>query len=291
MDVRELRYFAAVFTERNLTAAAQRCFISQPSISAAIASLEIELGTTLFIRHKKGAAPTAAAEQLYSVARRVIDDVDAARNLFRTKAARPTLTLGLMRTLDLPRTIALLRPLTGQAGVALRLVGVDDAADARIISKSLLDADERFVPLWVERYVAALPPSHPLTLKDRLRTSDFAGVAMIDRCHCEQSAFFKGAAQPRQTVAIAESEDWAMALVAAGVGVAIVPEGVARAHPDVAVREIEVDVKRHVGLAYSAARPPSDALQKLMSSIRGQRPVSGRVNREAANARQSKRRA
>jgi DNA-binding transcriptional LysR family regulator len=64
MDVRELRYFAAVFTERNLTAAAQRCFISQPSISAAIASLESELGTTLFIRHKKGAAPTAAAEQL-----------------------------------------------------------------------------------------------------------------------------------------------------------------------------------------------------------------------------------
>lgn len=291
MDIRELRYFAAVFTERNLTAAAQRCFISQPSISAAIASLEIELGTTLFIRHKKGAAPTAAAEQLYSVARRVIDEVDAARNLFRTKAARATLTLGLMRTLDLPRTIALLRPLTGPADVALRLVGVNDAADARIISRSLLDADERFVPLWVERYVAALPPSHPLTLKDRLRTSDFAGVAMIDRCHCEQSAFFKGAAQPRQTVAIAESEDWAMALVAAGVGVAIVPEGVARAHPDVAVREIEVDVKRHVGLACSAARPPSDALQKLMSCIREQRPVAGRANRGAANARPRKRRA
>jgi len=39
-----------------------------------------------------------------------------------------------------------LRPLTGQDDVALRLVGVDDAADARIISKSLLDADERFIP-------------------------------------------------------------------------------------------------------------------------------------------------
>ena len=289
MDIRELRYFAAVFTERNLTAAAQRCFISQPSISAAIATLEIELGTTLFIRHKKGAAPTAAAEQLYAVARRVIDEVDAARNLFRTKAARPTLTLGLMRTLDLPRTIALLRPLTGQADVALRLVGVDDAADARIISKGLLDAEEHFLPLWVERYVAALPPSHPLTLKDRLRTSDFAGVAMIDRCHCEQSAFFKSAAQTRQTVAIAESEDWAMALVAAGVGVAIVPEGVARAHADVVVREIEADVKRHVGLAYSAARPPSDALQKLISSIREQGPASGRTSHEASPRRRKRR--
>ena len=47
-----------------------------------------------------------------------------------------------------------------------------------------------------------------------------------------------------------------MALVAAGVGIAIVPEGVARANPDVAVRDIEVDVKREVGLAYSASRPP-----------------------------------
>ena len=289
MDVRELRYFAAVFAERNLTAAAQRCFISQPSISAAIASLEAELGTALFIRHKKGVAPTAAAEQLYSVARRVIDEVDAARNLFRTKAPRPSLTIGLMRTLDLPRTIALLKPLTGHADVALRLVGVNDAADARIISKSLLDTDELFLPLWVDRYVAALPPSHPLTLKDRLRTSDFAGVAMIDRCHCEQSAFFKGT-QPRQTVAIAESEDWAMALVAAGVGIAIVPEGVARGHPDVALRQIEADVKRQVGLAYSAARPPSGALQKLISGIREQRPVSGRASRAAAPTRPRNRR-
>jgi DNA-binding transcriptional LysR family regulator len=290
MDVRELRYFAAVFLERNLTQAAQRCFISQPSISTAIANLEAELGTTLFIRHKKGVAPTAAAEQLYSVARRIIDEVDAARNLFRRPAARPQLTLALMRTLDLPRTVALLKPLTGQADVALRLVGLNEVADARIISKSQLRADERFVPLWIDRYVAALPPSHPLTLKQQLRTSDFAGVAMIDRCHCEQSEFFKRSAQSRQTVAVAESEDWAMALVAAGVGVAIVPEGVARAHPDVVVREIEVDVKRQVGLAYSAARPPSDVLQKLIASVRKQRPVSGRSGREAAIARPGKRR-
>ena len=47
---------------------------------------------------------------------------------------------------------------------------------------------------------------------------------MIDRCHCEQSEFFKRTTPPRKPVAIAESEDWAMALVAAGVGVAIVPE-------------------------------------------------------------------
>jgi DNA-binding transcriptional LysR family regulator len=272
MDIRELRYFAAVFRERNLTAAARRCFISQPSISAAITNLEAELGTTLFIRHKKGVAPTASAEQFHAVARRIIDDTDAARNLFRKPSERQALTLGLMRTLDMPRTIALLKPLTANSDVALRLVGANDAADARIISKNMIDADEHFVPLWVDRYVAALPPSHPLTLKERLRISDFAGVAMIDRCHCEQSEFFRPAAPSREPTAIAESEDWAMALVAAGVGVAIVPEGVARACPDVVVREIEVEVKRQVGLAYSSARAPSDVLKNFIAKLQKQRP-------------------
>jgi len=281
MDIRELRYFAAVFRERNLTAAARRCFISQPSISAAITNLETELGTTLFIRHKKGVAPTASAEQFHSVARRIIDEADAARNLFRKPSTRQALTLGLMRTLDMPRTIALLKPLTGASDIALRLVGVNEAADARIISRSMIDADEHFVPLWVDRYVAALPPSHPLTLKDRLRTSDFAGVAMIDRCHCEQSEFFGRTAQSRESVAIAESEDWAMALVAAGVGIAIVPEGVARAHPDVVVREIEVEVKRQVGLAYSAARPPSDVLKNFIAKLGKQRPKPNRAKQAA----------
>jgi DNA-binding transcriptional LysR family regulator len=275
LTLRQLQYAIAAARHGSLTAAAEALHISQPSISTAITHLEAELGTTLFIRHKKGVAPTASAEQFYAAARRIIDDTDAARNLFRKPSTRHALTLGLMRTLDQPRTIALLKPLTGNSDIALRLVGIKEAADARIISKNIIGADEHFIPLWTERYVAALPPSHPLTLKERLRTSDFAGVSMIDRCHCEQSAFFGRAASRHQPAAIAESEDWAMALVAAGVGIAIVPEGVARAHPDVVVRDIEVDVNRQVGLAYSAARPPSHALQNFIAKLGRPRPKAG----------------
>ena len=276
MDIRELRYFAAVFRERNLTAAARRCFISQPSISAAITNLEVELGTALFIRHKKGMAPTEAAERFHAVARRIIDEADAAKNLFRKPPSHESLTLGLMRTLDVARTIALLKPLTAQSNIALRLVGANETADARIISKTMVRPDEHFVPLWRERYVAALPPSHPLTLKERLRNSDFKGVAMIDRCHCEQNALFGRQTTPRRPAAIAESEDWAMALVAAGVGVAIVPEGVAQANPDVAVREIEVRVEREVGLAYGTKRPPSEALRDFIAKLPKRRPTTAR---------------
>jgi LysR family hydrogen peroxide-inducible transcriptional activator len=290
MDIRELRYFAAVYRERNLTAAARTCFVSQPSISTAITNLEAELGTTLFIRHKKGVAPTASAEQFHALARRIIDEADAARSLFRKPSTRTNLTLGLMRTLDVPRTIALLKPLTARSDIALRLVGHDERADARIISKSMLGDDEHFVPLWTERYVAALPPSHSLTLKERLRAADLADAPMIDRCHCEQSEFFGRAAQRRPSAAIAQSEDWAMALVAAGIGIAIVPEGVAKGHPDVAIREIEVKIRREVGLAYRASAPLADALKDFVGKLQGRRAKSQRAQNPLLKRNKSDRR-
>jgi hypothetical protein len=46
---------------------------------------------------------------------------------------------------------------------------------------------------------------------------------------------------------------------------------------DVAVREIDVDVKREVGLAYSPARPPSETLQSFIAKLQSQRPKAGRV--------------
>lgn len=76
-----------------------------------------------------------------------------------------------------------------------------------------------------------------------------------------------------------------MALVAAGVGVAIVPEGVARANPDVVVREIEVDVKRQVGLAYGSAQPPSNALQEFIAKLEKHGSTGGRARRAAKNRR------
>ena len=161
--------------------------------------------------------------------------------------------------------------LTARSDIALRLVGSDEHADVRIISKTMLRKDEHFVPLWSERYVAALPPSHPLTLKEKLRAAYLADAPLIDRCHCERSEFFGRTAQKRQTAAIAQSEDWAMALVAAGVGIAIVPEGVAKGHPDIAIREIEVKVRRDVGLAYRASVPLADALKEFVAKLQKQR--------------------
>ena len=81
-----------------------------------------------------------------------------------------------------------------------------------------------------------------------------------------------------------------MALVAAGVGIAIVPEGVAKGHPDVAIREIEVKVRREVGLAYHASVPLADALKDFVGKLQGRRGKSQRAKHRVPGRNKSSRR-
>ena len=64
VDLRLLRFFIAIFEENNITSAANRCFVSQPSLSAGLKQLEEELGGQLFERSKKGVKPLDSAHYL-----------------------------------------------------------------------------------------------------------------------------------------------------------------------------------------------------------------------------------
>lgn len=81
-----------------------------------------------------------------------------------------------------------------------------------------------------------------------------------------------------------------MALVAAGIGIAIVPEGVAKGHPDVAIREIEVKIRREVGLAYRASVPLADALKDFVGKLQGRRATSQRAQNSLLKRNKSGRR-
>lgn len=281
MDVRELRYFIAVYEEQSVTSAARRCYVSQPSISEAIASLERELDTQLFVRHRKGAMPTSAAEQLVTVARRIVDETDSVRRMFREPKKVSTVTIGLMNSLDVARTMAVLRPLAESADVRMRLVGAEDRCDARIISKTLRTKGEGFVRLWSEHYAVALPSAHPLALKKRLLAADLRGQPFVDRCHCENGALFQRLGGEVETVAVAASEEWAVGLVALGVGMAVLPEGVVQGRPGVTVRRVaDVKVAREVGLAYGATAAPVPELKAFIDRLR--RRWSGKSRGERA---------
>ncbi|MBV7515935.1 LysR family transcriptional regulator, partial [Pseudomonas sp. PDM25] len=91
MDIRHLKAFLAVFEERNITSAAQRLFISQPTLSVTIKQLEQELGATLFIRQPRGVEVTEEARVLYPQARRMVADAMALSRLFRAGESRALL--------------------------------------------------------------------------------------------------------------------------------------------------------------------------------------------------------
>ena len=267
MELRELRYFLAVYETGSVTAAARRCFISQPSISAAVAALERELGATLFVRHRKGVTATAAAEALYVRARRVVDDALSLKTLFETPAAAEV-TLGLMRSLDIARVGPLLRPLTEPGDVRLFLVDADQPCDARIVSRAMIDETEAFAPLWSEGYVLALPARHPLRLKPQLALADLDGLPLVGRCNCENANQTADLGFKPQIVAVATTEEWALALVEADLGATVLPEGVVPKDARVATRPLaDLGLRREVGVAYRQADANSPAVTRVLDAV------------------------
>jgi DNA-binding transcriptional LysR family regulator len=81
MELHQLRYVVAVAEEGSFTAAAQRELVAQPAVSAAVRSLERELGVQLFRRGRSGAQPTEAGVAVLAHARAALAAVAAARDV------------------------------------------------------------------------------------------------------------------------------------------------------------------------------------------------------------------
>ena len=81
MTLSELRYIVAVAQERNFGRAAQKCFVSQPALSVAIAKLEDELGAPLFERGKGEVGITAVGERIVEQAQRVLEEASRIKEI------------------------------------------------------------------------------------------------------------------------------------------------------------------------------------------------------------------
>ena len=228
MDLRSLKYFIAVYEQQSFSAAAKSCFVAQPSISAAISQLEQSLNSQLFQRHARGVKASEAGAKLYPLAKKLLGQADAIKTLLGRQDSKQAFSLGVTRGLGVERMSALLKDFTtSQESMELTLVPHSQNCDARIILKEQLKESETYVQLWQEDYLLAIPYNHVLCLKDSIHLADLDGLPFVQRTPCTEwdtlSDALTLAGVSVDIRAKIQTIDYALGLVRAGLGSALVP--------------------------------------------------------------------
>jgi DNA-binding transcriptional LysR family regulator len=270
MDTRQLAYFVAVYEQRSISAAARQLDIAQPSVSSALQQLEQQLGTLLFIRLPKGVQPTEDAERLYVQACQLLSQMQALQASFNKPAKRLLFRLGLVKALGVERMSQLLKEFNSQLpGLELHLVEPDEPCDARIINIRQLKAGELYQSLWTDSYLLALPAQHPLCTQPEIQLSDFKKLPLIKRTPCEAwdqvaLALSKANIKP-QIRANIHTIEYAIALVGAGIGCALLPDfEMQKFRPDLQYRAIQGPaLTRELVLAFDKNQQHQNAVKLL----------------------------
>src|SRR5438034_11525801 len=103
MEMHQVRYFLATVSELNFTKAAEKCNVSQPSLTRAIKQLEGELGGDLFRRERPQAQLTELGERMHPLLKQCYESALGARSLASSlkSGAVGSLRLALSRTTEL----------------------------------------------------------------------------------------------------------------------------------------------------------------------------------------------
>lgn len=293
VELRQLRYALAVADELHFGRAARRLHMTQPSLSRQVRALEQEIGVDLFIRTGRGVELTPAGAEFAPQARRALGLVETA--VRRTQEVGQGVTghvsLGFVATaaIDiLPRALAAHR--AQHPGVVVTLAELTTEQQVGALSSGDLDVglgrDVRPVPgLRIERLrqepvVVALPVGHPLAGRVSLRLSDLAGWGVVKmprerarhiddllrRIPGDAVGTVSGAAGP--VVQEANQYMTLLALVAADMGVALVPDSVRPLRPTgmryAALDEPDAATSLTVTTRAETAQPAADHLRSVL---------------------------
>lgn len=280
---RQLRQFVAIVEAGGFTAAAQRLNLSQPTLSAAIAQLEREIGMPVFLRERRHLRLTTAGNELLSRARAIEREFRQAEAGLRspTPADLPPLRLGVLPSLPAVLvariTAAFTRPqrstiLTEGNDAKLRRDLGNGGIDFAI---TLLRDDERNGAVLDERYGLMVGQTHPLAGRTRVEAQELANETMIARRSCEilaeTSQFFTQRGVRPRFVLRSTNDERCMAMVVAGLGLTTAP----LCYANSGIRALAIEgygFRRHVGVLPPAGETvPSelaDAFAQIVSSQR-----------------------
>ena len=243
MELRHLRYFVAIAEELHFGRAAKRLGISQPPLSQQIRALELELGTPLFARNRRRVELLEAGQTFLVHARRTLEEAE--RAVWAARAARRGqagfLTVGFVGTMAyqfIPDVLQRFRSERPHVELGLRELHSADQIRALhegriqigIVRMSSRDPRLQSVRLFSEEWVLALPAKHPLARRKVAALAAFANEPFV---------VFPRAVEPELHDSLMEQCSNAgftphvpieatqafsiLALVSAGLGVALVP--------------------------------------------------------------------
>ncbi len=236
MDLKSLGYFVAAVETGSITAAATRCYIAQPSISAAIFKLENELNVTLLVRQKRGVSVTAAGQELFDSAKNLLNHAQSIKSRFDNQLTQQTVIIEVSHAIAfeyLNQLIHILREDNSQIQIKLirpqsgSLLEGSSNADIRLTMEQSVQGDEEFIAAWADRYCLIIPLQHPLAHENSITIKQLNNMPFINRSFCDRSQAMVDFLSEHQIqldyVADVENEEWAVALVKSGLGLSIVP--------------------------------------------------------------------
>ncbi len=291
MTLTELRYVVAVAEERHFGRAAERCFVSQPSLSASVKNLEEELGVKLFERGKRGVLLTEAGEQIVAQSRRALEEAERVKLVARQgrDPLKGVLRLGVIHTIApylLPDLVAALRrlapemPLDVEENITASLDRMLRAGelDALILALPYSGAGIETLPLFEEEFRVAAPARHALARKKSIAVEELnAGeLLLLPVGHCFRDQVLDACAEfsrPPEPGRQGNSLETLRSMVASGLGVTVLPATALTArHANPLVKAIEFSAPRparRIALAARRGFHRPAALEKLVSAVRG----------------------
>jgi DNA-binding transcriptional LysR family regulator len=317
MELRHLRYFVAVAGQLSFTRAAALLHMAQPALSVQIRQLEDELGVELFDRSRRAIALTHAGETMLGESRRLLASLDRSVDLVRRVGAGAigSIAVGFVPSASnsvLPSLLRRFWEAHPDVAVTLREMAPGDLVDG--LHAGNLDISFLYLPfsdplldhlvIVREPFVAALPFDHPLARETTVDVADLrdepfvtpADHGMMPGLHAKVTAICHAAGFVPRAV---QDDVWLVqtivALVAAGVGVALVPSSSqAQARAGVVYRPLRPQSTHEAELAAVWRRTDqSPALGSFLAEMRSgpngsltHRPSpSPRVDRSITGAR------
>jgi LysR family hydrogen peroxide-inducible transcriptional activator len=298
MNLRDIKYILAVAETRHFGRAAERCFVSQPTLSGQIKKLEEALGVTIFERTNRSVEVTPIGAEILTHARLLMEQADAIEQVARAHQdplAGP-LRLGAIPTLS-PYLMPLILVPLKQRYPQLKLVLFEEITDsllrrlaqheldAALLATPVTDPDLVAMPLFDEPFWLAHPRKHPLYDRDEITEQDLEQIdlLLLSEGHCLTHQVMEVchlADRPRQGEMAdlrAASLETLLQLVGAGFGCTLVPALAIRGgwmtDSGIIARRLELDdAYRRISLVYRRSFPRRAALDAVAATVREHLP-------------------